>query len=897
MGMRHFLYALFALCLLIRPLNAQVLGEPMDSYVRDQEAIMDRRFEQGDFAGAEAVLRPLIETATQAGGPSHVKVLRLRQALANIVRLQGRHGEALTEMQAAYDIWEKNYLKFNPYRMDAAMQLAVHLSRMGYPNDGLPLALEATKFAEAMWGPTNTQTMLWQYNTAGIFKELGYSDQALTMFDDLLPRMDADGSRSGQRYACAVAKEKARLLRDLDRREEAATAYADALTRMEACYFPTHPEVVYTRGEYVLTLYYIRDMATMAVELDRLRDGILAAFGADSLPYAEYLGHLSLYKSNGGVENPTFGDALKDMYAAAALREKILSPTHEFTAEAYMNIGAMEQDLGHYGTAWTYARKAEAAGVGSRQLLQRTLVQARASGEVSEDEALEQAFRLAQVNHNSAARAAYAQLARRVELGDSSKTAKMRDFTDMQRRQQQLQEQMSYFAALPSAERRPDVEREIRAEMETLSVQINQTGGELRDQDLPFQDMYRADPLTLAQAQAMLGPDEALVIFDLGPRENDWDYVFVATRDRADWREMPIGLEALNAAIRDLRGSIDLRMGVRAGISLKKPEGPDRTAYDLFAAHWIYQQTFAGIEDILAGKTHIYTELRGPLTALPPQLLVRNDVTDMAQADWLVRHYAVTVVPSVQSLRLTTLARQTTRAALPFLGFADPVFGDGSTPPDQQVASLDVTRAAMRGALAPLPETAVEVRAVAQAVGAAVDDSVRAQGSASESQLKHEDLSAYRVLYFATHGLVAGDMVTADQELAEPALALTAGQGEDGLLTASEIASLRLNADWVVLSACNTAVGDEPGSEALSGLAQAFTYAGARALMVSHWPVESRSAVALMTDLFARRAADPSLTAARAQQQAMLAMIDHPDRPEWAHPAYWAPFILVGNPD
>ena len=130
----------------------------------------------------------------------------------------------------------------------------------------------------------------------------------------------------------------------------------------------------------------------------------------------------------------------------------------------------------------------------------------------------------------------------------------------------------------------------------------------------------------------------------------------------------------------------------------------------------------------------------------------------------------------------------------------------------------------------------------------------------------------------------------------EPALALTPGGGEDGLLTASEIAHLRMNPDWVVLSACNTAVGDTPDAEALSGLAQSFLYAGARALLVSHWPVESQSAVSLMTDIFARRAADPGLSAAEAQRQAMLAMIDGP-KAEWRHPAYWAPFILVGDPD
>lgn len=162
--------------------------------------------------------------------------------------------------------------------------------------------------------------------------------------------------------------------------------------------------------------------------------------------------------------------------------------------------------------------------------------------------------------------------------------------------------------------------------------------------------------------------------------------------------------------------------------------------------------------------------------------------------------------------------------------------------------------------------------------------------------MKAADLGQVGLLYFATHGLVSGDAV-GEAALAEPALALTPGGGEDGFLTASEIAELHLNARFVVLSACNTAAGDPPGAEALSGLVQSFLYAGARGLLVSHWPVESRSAVALMTDLFRRRAAAPQLSAAEAQRQAMLDMITRPADPRWSHPAYWAPFILVGQPD
>jgi CHAT domain-containing protein len=134
---------------------------------------------------------------------------------------------------------------------------------------------------------------------------------------------------------------------------------------------------------------------------------------------------------------------------------------------------------------------------------------------------------------------------------------------------------------------------------------------------------------------------------------------------------------------------------------------------------------------------------------------------------------------------------------------------------------------------------------------------------------------------------------------AEPALVLSLPENptdfDDGLLTASEVAQLKLNADWVILSACNTASAEKPGAEALSGLARAFFYAGARSLIVSNWEVNSDSAVTLMTGTFAALAADPKLSHAEALRKSMLAMIDQ--HPEQADPKYWAPFVVVGEPE
>ena len=118
----------------------------------------------------------------------------------------------------------------------------------------------------------------------------------------------------------------------------------------------------------------------------------------------------------------------------------------------------------------------------------------------------------------------------------------------------------------------------------------------------------------------------------------------------------------------------------------------------------------------------------------------------------------------------------------------------------------------------------------------------------------------------------------------------TGSEVDDGYLSASEIAGLKLDANWVILSACNTAAGGAQGAEALSGLARAFFYAGARALLVSHWYVDSAATVALIKGAFAELKADPKRGRAEALRRSMLALID-----AGAPPAKWAPFVVVGE--
>jgi CHAT domain-containing protein len=186
---------------------------------------------------------------------------------------------------------------------------------------------------------------------------------------------------------------------------------------------------------------------------------------------------------------------------------------------------------------------------------------------------------------------------------------------------------------------------------------------------------------------------------------------------------------------------------------------------------------------------------------------------------------------------------------------------------------------------------------VAQDVKAEARD-IRLGTQATEREIKRlsasGELAKYRMVHFATHGVLAGQL----DGTHEPGLILTppdnATEEDDGYLSASEIAALKLDADWVILSACNTAAGAATSAEALSGLARAFIYAQARALLVSHWEVYSDATVKLITASVREMARDPKVGRAEALRRSMLALIDKGE-PHEAHPAYWAPFVVVGE--
>ena len=442
-----------------------------------------------------------------------------------------------------------------------------------------------------------------------------------------------------------------------------------------------------------------------------------------------------------------------------------------------------------------------------------------------------------------------------------------------------------------------------------------------------FSELTSPRALTVAETQALLNPDEALLLVFVNPEAT---YVWGVTSDRVEWaRAADLGEEALALSVETLRASLTTA-GARADPTLDPAvfAGRPVKAYDRREAHRLYQALIRPVEGAFAGRTTLITVVSGPLTTLPLAALVTappqgadTGPEALVTTEWLIDRYALASLPSVSSLRalrchlatederhpgcparLTAGRGERTAAArerLPLIAFGAPVLTGTPMPaargaPDAdgilgegQLADVEKLRA-----LPDLPGARAELTALGQIYPKGV---VRIGAAATETAVRKTDtdlLAEARFVVFSTHGLMAGT------SFAEPGLVLTppemATADDDGYLTASEAAQLRLNADFVVLSACNTAASDgRPGGEGLSGLARAFFYAGARSLLVSHWEVSDLATTALITCTFAGLDA-LSGNRAMALQTAMRDV--RADR-RWQHPAYWAAFTLVGTPD
>lgn len=420
---------------------------------------------------------------------------------------------------------------------------------------------------------------------------------------------------------------------------------------------------------------------------------------------------------------------------------------------------------------------------------------------------------------------------------------------------------------------------DLRARLRDYDLRIIEADRELSDRRL---SRHGRAVLSLSEVQSVLTAKEALLV--ASPAAGGVRTYMCVRRDR------------VVVATRDvdpLRFKLDGRLVQSALTAGHAPSEALDSQYPVEAAVRLYDVLLRPFEGCLKQGERILW-LGGPdstpvpLTALLPQAPAKvAGAYDLGGAAWVMRRHPVSYLGSAALLVASRSTRDAAGGDLDFLGVGDPVLSGGAKEVRQSLARGGVRL----DSLAALPETKAELEASARGFPSS---RLLLQSAATERSVRSEVLSAYRYLSFATHGLLREEL----DGVAEPSLVLTPASGDpsdDGLLTASEIADLRLSADFVALSACNTANFDlDAMTEDLPALASAFAIAGAPATLGTLWPVDSLASQTVVSSIFARLRAEglsPDEALARAQQAFLVAP---PDKAR-LHPRFWAPFVVLGD--
>jgi CHAT domain-containing protein/tetratricopeptide (TPR) repeat protein len=883
-------------------------------------------YTQGRYAEAEPLLQRALAIIEKALGPEDPTVGNILDSLAQVHRAQGRYTEAEPLYKRALAIAEKSLGPDHPDVGTRLNNLAGLYYVQGRYAEAEPLLQRALAIGEKALGPEHLDVGTRFNNLAELYQTEGRYTEAEPPYKRALAI--AEKSLGASHPVVAIRLNNlAGLYKNQGRYTEAEPLYKRALAIGEKALGPEHPDV--------------------ATSLNNLAE-LYQAQGryAEAEPLLQRA--LAIDEKALGPEHADFAGDLNNLAGLYFTQSDWARAADYWRRSTTVIIGRAQRET--VGEALTAKRKSEAA---QRDFVFRNFVKAVYRFALQQrDETLlpRETFQAAQWAQSSEAAGSLAQMAARGTKDDRNLAVFARERQDLvaewQRRDQ------TRVAAVAQA---PD-KRNLQAEAENVSrlaaidARIAIIDKELATNFPDYAALANPAPLSVEDVQAQLATDEVLVLFldtpEVKPIREE-TFIWVVTKTDVRWVRSELGTPALSREVTALRCGLDYQ-------SWRDTYCPDllKFAYtqadhdtfgkplpfDLARAHDLYRGLFGQVEDLIKDKRMLIVP-SGPLTQLPFQVLITelpkialpSSVADYRQVAWLARKHAITVLPAVSSLKALRELAKTTRASEPYIGIGNPLLEgepekfkeDGPAAKlarekrcDQtlrlRVASLLGLRGGARAMAssnggidvadlrhwAPLPETADELCDVAHDLGVDPKTHLYLGATATETKIKQlsEDgtLAKYKIVHFATHGAVAGQM----SRTSEPGLLLTppdkATDTDDGYLSASEIASLKLDADWVILSACNTAAGGAQGAEALSGLARAFFYAGARSLLVSHWEVASDSTVKLITKTVAELKADPKIGRAEALRRSMLSMIDTGKDYE-AHPAFWAPFVLVGE--
>ncbi len=910
---------------------------------------------QGHHSEVELLYKRSLAIREKALGPDHTDVAESLNDLARVYRAQGRHSEIELLYKRALAIREK---ALGPDHHEVATSLndlaALYLAQ-GHYAQAEPFLQRALAIEEMVFGPRHPEVATNLYNLArldegpqlSVTRRLAIKEKAQGLdhfyVADSLENLALMYTLHGH-YAKAELLYKRSLaimeksygpdhpnvarslglLSELYLRQGQYTLVEPLAKRSLAIYEkaagPDHFSL--TLGLNTLAKLYLRQGLYAQTELLAKRSMAIyeKAFGPGNPDVDAMMILADLYRTQGhsAQAEPLYKRSL-------AIIEKFNRPDHPALANILNSLALLYDRQGQYGQALSMNRRASAiykerivaGGTGDAAVqeanrnrpgffLHLALLSQNPDKEAA-DTITDEAIQIVQLEQASGTASAIAKMAARFASGDDALAGLIKRKQDASDRRTGAEAQLVTASSKTPQERNAVAEQGLRDGSARALQEIATIDAELTRQFPEYQELARPEPLSVGQIRTLLKPGEAMLVYALG----ESSFLWVVKPDSAVFMPLEARVKEVTAKVATIRAEMDLD---GAGKTMKVSVG---------VLHDLYQSLFSPAIAHLAGVQHLMVVPAGPLQSLPFGMLVASPApkitgdADYRRVDWLAMHYAISVLPSVSSIQAFRQFAKAGGAQEPFAGFGDPLIGGkggatrgkrgkvdvavvfrnlsnkGNAPagaPAMEIADVEAIRSQQR-----LPETADELVAMAKVLKSD-QKSLWLRESATETRIKNLDLSKYRTLAFATHGVMAGEM----KGVGESGLILTPPQqgssDDDGYLSAGEIARLKLNADWVVLSACNTAAADgTPGAEGLSGLAKAFFYAGARSLLVSHWPVASEATVPLTTEMLKEYEANPGQGKSEAHRKAMMALMATPDHPEYAHPIFWAPFVVVGE--
>lgn len=858
---------------------------------------------------AEPLMKRSLAIREKAEGLDHPNVATVLNSLAELYRAQGRYTEAEPLFKRSLAIYDSTLGAEDPKVAAALTNLALLYRNQGRNAEAQPLekrSLAIRKNASDLGHPSTAGSL---DNLADLYSSQGRYAEALAI------REKAHGPNHP--LVAGMLDRLAAQYRYEGRFSEAEPLLERSVAIWEGAFGPYHIGVAGSLSEHAL-LYEYQGRYSEAEPL--------------------YERSLAIGEKVLGPDHPQVASSLDNLARLALKQNKLSSAAENWRHSTAILQRRTERGL---GTGFNGSAKGEAQRK-SRHFVGLIKTNYRLAAEDSGNakQVAAEMFAAAQWARWSEAATSLSQMAARSAVGSHELATLVRERQDLVG-EWQGKDKLLITARSELPQKRDATSEKVLADRLTeIDARLAMIDARLADGFPDFAALSSVKPVSVTDVQSSLRDDEALLLFlDTNdgfkplPEET---FVWIVTRTNLRWLRSQLGSKALRREVAALRCGLDYAGSWLARDSrCRELTGTAYTPADdksgkplpfsVERAHALYLSLLGAAQDLISGK-HLIVVPSGALTQLPMSVLVTDKPTasNPEHTAWLARLNRVTVLPAVSSLAALRRHARASAATKPYLGYGDPLLDGpdasfnklrgaaaaaasaecGGTP-RLEVADLrglsGVRSLELRGGIAdvdalrkavPLPETATELCDVAKSVGGEAD--VRLGARATETDVKRmndaRQLLDYRIVHFATHGAMAGEV----SEAAEAGLLLTppaaASEKDDGYLSASEIARLKLDADWVILSACNTAAAGAHDAEALSGLARAFFYAGARSLLVSHWYVDSEATVALIQGAFDELKSHPEIDRSEAMRRSMLALIDE-DLP----PASWAPFVVVGE--